>query len=148
MKCIVYREGYNYRLHEPYRLQTNIRTDAIYSEHVNLVDGLLVIQVLYHWDGASGPAKDTDNNMRASLVHDALYGLLREGLLDMKFRKEADQLFRDIYLEDSHGWKKWLGFSWIRSRYSYLAVRWRGDEALEAPHKPVKIAPKGCREGA
>ena len=40
--------------------------------------GCLQIAAGYAWDGASGPTIDTRNSMIASLVHDALYQLIRE----------------------------------------------------------------------
>jgi len=42
--------------------------------------------------------------MRGSLIHDALYQLMREGVLDyVAHRKEADQIMRTIFLEDGMG---------------------------------------------
>ena len=69
----------------------------------------------YAWDGASFIARDTDNIMRASLFHDILCQVIAEGLLDKKYRKYADQLFRKICLED--------GMSKFRAWYVYMAVR-------------------------
>ena len=51
-------------------------------------DGRLVIQKGYAWDGPSGPTIDTENFMRGSLVHDALYQLFREGKLDPEKQRE------------------------------------------------------------
>ena len=78
-------------------------------------DRLLAIFKGYAWDGASGPTFDDKTNMRASLVHDALYQLMREKLLDRKHRKYADELFRDICIED--------GMGKFRAWYYYQAVR-------------------------
>ncbi len=61
---------------------------------------VLVVKSRYAWDGASGPTFDTPTNMRASLFHDALCQLIREGLLDGKYRKYADELLRAHMLED------------------------------------------------
>lgn len=61
--------------------------------------GILTIQAGYQWDGASGLAIDTPSAIRASLVHDALYQLLRMGY-EIN-RKYADQLLRDICIEDT-----------------------------------------------
>jgi len=44
-------------------------------------DGGLLIKAGYSWDGPSGSAIDTKNFMQGSLVHDALYQLLRENIL-------------------------------------------------------------------
>jgi Protein of unknown function (DUF1353) len=73
------------------------------------------VWINYHWDGPSGPTFDTKTFMRASLFHDALCQLIGEGLLDKKYRKYADQLLRQIALED--------GMSKFRAWYVYMAVR-------------------------
>jgi hypothetical protein len=62
---------------------------------------LLAIHRGYAWDGASGPTFDDKTNMRASLVHDALYQLMREKLLSRSYRKYADELLRDMIIEDA-----------------------------------------------
>lgn len=78
-------------------------------------DGVIVIKEGYSWDGPSGPARDTVNFMRASLVHDALYQLIEEGQLDSKYRKDADQTMRDLCKED--------GMSAPRRFWTYWGVR-------------------------
>ncbi len=79
-------------------------------------DGLLAIYRHYRWDGASFfLARDTDKTIRATLVHDALYQLMREGLLDIKHRKAADKLMYDILVED--------GIWRIEASIWYRAVR-------------------------
>lgn len=69
----------------------------------------------YWWDGPSGPTFDTPDFMRGSLVHDALYQLMREGKLSKKYRKYADKLLVQICKED--------GMAWWRRTYVYWAVR-------------------------
>ncbi len=76
---------------------------------------ILKVNARYAWDGPSGPTFDTKTFMRGSLFHDALCQLIREGLLDKKYRKYADQLLREICLED--------GMSKFRAWYVYMAVR-------------------------
>lgn len=47
----------------------------------------------YAWDGPSGPAFDTKNFMTPSMVHDALYQLMRNKVLPLDpYRKIADEL--------------------------------------------------------
>ena len=71
-------------------------------------DGRLTIQRGYCWDGASGPTFDTASTMLASLVHDALYQLMRECLLPQDFRLPADICLKRIMLRDYNGsWLKW-----------------------------------------
>ena len=60
----------------------------------------LMIRTGYTWDGPSGPTWDTKTFMRGSLVHDALYQLLREGHLPPNDRKRADEILREICLAD------------------------------------------------
>ena len=89
---IRYRRGYKYQLAETYSLQTALRTGvAIITPYVDLdVAGTLTIREGYAWDGASGPAIDTRNFLRGSLVHDTIYQLIRLGLLPRAAKDTAD----------------------------------------------------------
>ena len=78
-------------------------------------DGTLIIDQGYAWDGPSGPTIDTKTFMRGSLIHDALYQLIREGVLSMPDRKRVDQILREICLED--------GMARFRAWYVYKIVR-------------------------
>ncbi|EMJ66210.1 hypothetical protein LEP1GSC051_1244 [Leptospira sp. P2653] len=85
-------------------------------------DGLLSIDAGYAWDGPSGPTIDTRTFLRGSLVHDALYQLMREKKLDWKlYRDPADQLLKQICLED--------GMNAFRAAYVYRFVRWFGESS-------------------
>lgn len=79
------------------------------------INGILYIFKGYQWDGASGPAIDTQNFMRGSLLHDCLYQLMRENFIDKKYRKTADKLLVKICRED--------GMSYLRSEWVYYGVR-------------------------
>ncbi len=72
---IRYRSDYKYQLAEGYQVQTLLRPKAaIKTDFIDLdITGVLLVKAAYAWDGPSGPVKDTPENMRASLVHDALY---------------------------------------------------------------------------
>jgi hypothetical protein len=111
--------GWKYRLVKPYTIGTGIKiSKAVESPGVFLrlsSDGFLTIAEGYAWDGPSGPAIDTPDWMRGSLVHDALYQLMREKLVPLRFRKQADQILRQLLIED--------GMSFIRAWYSYVGVR-------------------------
>jgi hypothetical protein len=72
----------------------------------------------YEWDGPSGPTIDTDDFMDGSLVHDALYQLIREGELGMGSRKAADECLFQMCRADSM--PLW------RARYVYFFVRMFG----------------------
>jgi len=77
----------------------------------------------YCWDGPSGPAIDTQNFMRGSLLHDCLYQLIRDGYIIPSYRKTADIFLFKICRED--------GMSWIRGVWVYLGVRMFGWRAIK-----------------
>ena len=110
--------------------KNNIKTDFL---ELN-TEGTLTIKNGYAWDGPSGPTIDTPNFMRGSLVHDALYQLLRNKLIDQKWRDEADEELGRICLED--------GMSKIRARWVYIAVRkWGKVAASPESRKKIHVAP-------
>lgn len=107
---------YKYETTDDYTYKTKIKGFEIDEKYFSLDrDGLLTIMRGYRWDGPSGPAVDTDNWMRGSLVHDTLYQMIRDGLLPSKVRAKADKTMYKIIRDD--------GMSWIRANYSYYAVR-------------------------
>ena len=98
---IKYRKGYKYQLAEDYSHKTNVIGYDIETEFIRLtLVGILFIRSGYAWDGPSGPTFDTKNSMRGSLVHDALYQLMRQGHIPQEFRLYADEILRDICVED------------------------------------------------
>ncbi|MBW2561360.1 MAG: DUF1353 domain-containing protein [Deltaproteobacteria bacterium] len=95
-------------------------------------DGNLTIKNGYAWDGPSGPVKDAAENMRASLVHDALYQLMRNDKLKSRtHRKAADQEFKDICKAD--------GVSNFRASVYYKALRKFGKPAASPQNKKVVV---------
>lgn len=133
---IRYREGYNYQLAQDYSVATAIKPMGfVRSALLRLdTDGELYILAGYAWDGPSGPALDTPNFMRGSLVHDALYQLMCEGLLSYSWREAADQELRRVCLED--------GMSAIRAWWVYQGVRFGGGpHARPSSANPVLAAP-------
>lgn len=98
--------------------------------------GLLTIHPFYCWDGPSGPTFDTKTFMRGSLIHDALYQLMRQGYLSTSFKAEADrELFRAC-IED--GMWKW------RARMVLKGLQIGGRAAtLPENRKTVLEAPAG-----
>ena len=133
---IHYKEGYKYQLVESYthQLKTAIRPLAFVDAKLLRFDtgGELYILAGYAWDGPSGPAFDTPSFMRASLVHDALYQLMREGHLPLSWRDEADEEMRLTCLE--------AGMWRLRAAWCYRAVRSFGGPAASVPD-PVLAAP-------
>ena len=100
---IRYKGDYKYQLASEYRIKiTILPVEDIATEFIDLgTDGELKVKKAYAWDGPSGPVIDTKLNLRASLVHDALYQLMRlEELNARTYRKTADKLFRNICKED------------------------------------------------
>ncbi|EMO29412.1 hypothetical protein LEP1GSC170_1210 [Leptospira interrogans serovar Bataviae str. HAI135] len=145
MDQVVYKnlKNYKYELVRSYDYQTNIKTDSrVHVGHriktfVSLdPDGLLHIEAGYAWDGPSGPTFDTKTFMRGSLVHDALYQLMREEKLDhIKYRDTADQILKKICLED--------GMSAFRAAYVYRFVSWFGGSSAKPTDetKELIVAP-------
>ena len=141
MECIAYKSGYKYQLKEDYITTIDIKPAApINTEYLALTpDGTLTIKKGYAWDGPSGLTFDTLTFMRGSLVHDALYQLMRERHLDKdKYRDIADRLLQKICKAD--------GMCTFRARYVYRGVRRRGDPSADPANKrPVIRAPKACQ---
>lgn len=121
---ISYKGGYKYQLRETCTVFISIKPPVpILTQYIDLhMDGRLVIKEGYAWDGPSGPTIDTPTFMRGSLVHDALYQLMRENYLSrIAYRKEADEILRQLCLEDGM-WR-------IRAWWVYWGVRFFGGPA-------------------
>jgi len=127
---IRYRSDYKYQLAEGYVISISIKPKSdIKTEFIDLdTNGNLKVKKGYAWDGPSGPVKDTKENMRASLIHDALYQLMRHGELKSRtHRKAADQIFKDICKAD--------GVSNLRASIYYKALRRFGNPAASPENK-------------
>ncbi len=125
MSQITYRKlrVYKYQLREDYTIKIPIKPEEnISTDFIGLgTEGILTIKAKYAWDGPSGPTIDTNNFMRGSLVHDALYQLMREKHIDIDKRDEADQLLKQQCIED--------GISRLRAWIVYKAVKWFGKKS-------------------
>lgn len=119
---IKYRSGYKYQLAEDYRLGIELfPAAAICTEYIDLdPEGILTIRKGYAWDGPSGPTIDTRNTLRGSLVHDALYQLMRQGRLPQSVRLLADNIAHRIWRED--GMSAWRAFLWRRELGKFAAA--------------------------
>ena len=129
---IFYKGGYKYQLDKEYSINTGLYpSKAIYRGFITLyASGHLVIKYGYAWDGPSGPTIDTKSFMRGSLVHDALYQLIRDGgLPEDPCRKQADDLLRKICIED--------GMTALRAWWVYKAVRFAGKDAALRQHETL-----------
>ena len=132
---ITYRAGYKYQLAADYAVvvsfcpRETIATDFIVLSSA----GRLTIKRGYAWDGPSGPAIDTKNFMRGSLVHDALYQLMREGHLPQTYRRDADKELKRICLEDGmSAMRAWWVYEGVRLGGGPSAAR-RKEEPISAP---------------
>lgn len=136
-KYIEYRSGYKYQLATDYHAQISIKpSDDIDTQFISLdKQGNLLVKSGYAWDGTSGPVVDTVNNMRASLVHDALYQLMRMRKIPVKDnKKKADKLFRKMCKED--------GVLSPVAQVYYEALKKLGKPATDPKNaKPVRRAP-------
>lgn len=136
MNIIRYKGGYRYQLQHNYFSHLKITpTKDIITPYVRLYKtGLLIVTAGYAWDGPSGPTLHTKSFMRGSLEHDALYQLMRLGLLPPSYRKAADQRLRQVCLED--------GMWPIRAAWVYQAVRTFGAKSAEiGSERVVQTAP-------
>ena len=121
MNTMCYRKlrNYKYQLVKPYCLKIGILDFNIDTRFIKLSpEGELEIANFYAWDGPSGPTIDTADFMRGSLVHDALYQLIRLEEIPYNYKEYADLLLKKICLED--------GMSNFRASYVYQAVRLLG----------------------
>jgi hypothetical protein len=119
-----YRKGYKYQLYEDYEIATTIQPYRNVSNDYVAIDGsgLLTVFKGYAWDGPSGPTFDTKTFMRGSLVHDAIYQLIRHKSIALYYKAYADILLRDICIED--------GMNRIRAWYVYHSVKNFADFAV------------------
>ena len=97
--------GYKYQTLESHSIGTEVKPNKpVFSANRWVClgsEGTLTIKKGYCWDGASGPTFDTASTMRASLFHDALFQLIREGLLSGAYAYPlANTLLYDVLVED------------------------------------------------
>ena len=142
MECITYKLGYKYQLKVDYTIQLDIKPwNQIDTEFISLSKtGSLTIKSGYAWDGPRGSTIHTLNIMRASLIHDALYQLLRNKRLDKKrFRRKIDKLLRTICRKD--------GMTAIRAWLAFQGVKQSAGPYVDpAKNKPLIKAPKCCQK--
>lgn len=121
MSKIRYRQlkkHWKYLLGDDFTLQTGVQpTNLVDTPFIKLTKkGKLTIKKSYAWDGPSGPMRDDETNMRASLVHDAFYQLMRMRKLGQKkWQEPVDTLFHDMCIND--------GMKPRRARRAYKALQ-------------------------
>lgn len=122
------RRKWKYTTEDDYDIFVSDALPDIEFKFLKIEGGRLYIGANYAWDGASGPALDSKKAMRPSLVHDAFYQLMREGILPVAYKKIADDIFYELLKEN----KMWAP----RARVWYRAVAIGGPThsyILEAP---------------
>ena len=124
---------YKYQLMADYEWDVGIKGYDMENPYLKLTTtGLLTIRKSYAWDGPSGPTIDTLNFMRGSLVHDALYQLIRMEVIPYSYKDHADRLFQKMCIDD--------GMSKFRAWYVYYAVKFfGGSSAKPGSEKPDKV---------
>lgn len=110
------------------------------GDFVRIEDQELIIRKYYAWDGSTIPAKNlfrifgwnSDKFCKiASLVHDALYQLMRAELLDREYKDYADQLYRDLCIKGGmSNWQANLRY-WALKKFGSLKYQDMAIEILE-----------------
>ena len=133
---LIYKAGYKYQNKEDYYHQLPLKPPHdIATKYIFLsAKGIIEIAEGYAWDGPSGPTFHTKSFMRGSLVHDALYQLMRDGHLPIGYRDAADKILKDICIED--------GMPKFRAWYIHLAVKTFGKPYTDPKNDhPLEVAP-------
>lgn len=127
---IFYKKGYKYQLWKRYVISLPIYPEeACATPYVILTTaGVLHVKEGYAWDGPSGPTFDTKTLMRGSLVHDALYQLIRLGKLPPSAKQLADRVLHDICIED--------GMWPLRADWVLAGVRFGGEHSIQPEAEP------------
>lgn len=135
-KQIKYTGGYKYQLTETYTdfvpIYPHADVNTFFIKLTRL--GELTIRKGYAWDGPSGLTIDTKSFMRGSLVHDALYQLMRYDLLGQHWRRAVDKTLHTHCVQDK--------MFECRARLVYRALRVGGGPAADPRNrKKVYTAP-------
>jgi hypothetical protein len=147
---LTYQEGYRYVLRQPYQFEL----PKAFPQDIHHIGKFLMIrgnrvtlEIGYASDGPSGPPYWITHLpgvgwlyqksmlkcfLRGAFEHDALYQLMREGILDKGLRKYADKALVETTRQD--------GMSRFRCAWVYRAVRLGGGKAMEVGRE-IKHAP-------
>ena len=107
-----YTRHYKFKLEEAEVRQTGITGFEFDTRYYTMLDdGTFLLKKSYAWDGSSIPHKellialsleiyDPDKYCKVpSLVHDGLCQAMREGLIPVCYKDDADLLYRDMCIE-------------------------------------------------
>lgn len=98
-----FTKGYNLLLEEDEQTEIpGISDEQCHNDYISLDHGILILKKGYAWDGSTVPLKklykwiwDSDKYCKkASLIHDSFCQLMREGLLDKKYKRYVDGFYK------------------------------------------------------
>lgn len=129
------RKGYKYSLWDTYCVQLPLIIGYEVDHRLFKLDkqGWLTIHEDYPWDGASGPTWDSASTMRGSLVHDALFEMIRLGFLPASEIHNANLELWRICVEDgmlSVRARIWLA---VLDKFGWAAAVRREESIITAP---------------
>lgn len=138
-KQVFYIDGMKYQLTQDFTAYTGIKFapegSIMKMKYIKLFpDGRLLIKAGFAWDGSSGPTRDTKNTIPGSLIHDALYMLIRNGKIPQHYREWVDVLMRDRCLRD--GMWRYRAWTWFKA-----LRRWASFAASKESIRKVRVAP-------
>lgn len=104
-----YQKVQGFRVYKTWEYQTKIATDRIIrTYYIDLIKGLLVMKKGFCYEGSAPGPKWVlkalgilgKKSKRGYCAHDAIYDLIRNGLLEPFWKKFADDLMHEIHLKD------------------------------------------------
>ena len=129
-------KGYKYILVEDEQVLIDLPVLASHK-YITLCDGELIVRDGYAWDGSSIPLKgvlklfgwDSDKYCKtASLIHDALCQLMREGLLAKTYKAYIDDFYRGMCVQG--------GMSEFQAKLRYKGLRSAGEWGITKRDNP------------
>ena len=130
-----YSSGWKYKTEEAEQIAVPEISESCDHEFIVLGNGEISVDSQYAWNGASfilfywfGTPKKW---MVPSLIHDALYQLMRESKLGGSYRKTVDGIFYRLLRE--------RGVSWPVATVAYYCVRIGGNYAMRHGAKVKEV---------
>ena len=133
---LLYKKGYKIQVFKDISIKTKIKPPkVIRARFITLTKaGTLTVHDGYASDGSSGPTIQTKNTVRGAVFHDALYELMRLELLDQKWRIPADELIRELLLEDGMWeFRAWYWYEGLQLADGKAALPENRKQIFEAP---------------
>ena len=133
---LYFTSGYKHQVKEDFTvfIPALAKYGEISYDFIRLKYGKLTLLKGFGWDGASGITFDTLSSFRGSAVHDALYRLMRQGLIPSECKVLADNILKFVCKKD--GMWEWRAGMW------HTFVDRFGNPSIDPRNKiKVKIAP-------